>query len=147
MNRTSILLCGTLMILYLSGCERTPVYVNQPPTAMILASPTEGDRPLRVDFDATLSSDPENGVLTYSWDFGDGSTSTSAAPSNSYNETGTFTVTLTVADAEGLSDTEQTTIKVNEPPNLVPITDHAQWVYLVKHTETENGEVSGYEEG
>jgi len=33
------------------------------------------------------------------------------------------------------------------PPDLFPVSENAQWVYRVKATDTENGKISGYEEG
>ncbi|MEP6747256.1 MAG: PKD domain-containing protein [Bacteroidota bacterium] len=41
------------------------------------------------------------GVLSYLWDFGDGTTSTAKAPSHSFNKKGIYTVTLTVTSSEG----------------------------------------------
>ncbi|MDM7998888.1 MAG: PKD domain-containing protein [Dehalococcoidia bacterium] len=45
--------------------------------------------------------------LTYSWDFGDGSTSTEQNPEHEYSSAGTYTVSLTVTDAVGTPDTEE----------------------------------------
>lgn len=147
MNRIYRALAALSFLTLIHSCERPPEYVNQKPIAKVMASQTEGNRPLSVDFDASLSSDPEDGSLAYSWDFGNGTSSTSITPSKTFNETGTYTVTLTVTDEGGLQDTDQATIKVNEPPNLFPLSENSQWVYLVKSTETENGSVSGYAEG
>lgn len=133
-----------------TGCEeKEPEDVNKAPSANIVAAPLEGDSPLNVSFDAGLSTDPEGDMLSYLWDFGDGSSSTSVAPSHTYNEEGSFTAILTVSDPEGLSDKDQTIIRVNEPPRLklFPLSIDAQWVYFVKSTDTENGAVSDYEEG
>ena len=47
--------------------------VNSAPTASFSASPTSGTAPLAVNFDASASSD-DNGITSYSRDFGDGST-------------------------------------------------------------------------
>ena len=57
---------------------------NQPPTAVIGASPTSGPAPLVVNFDGTGSTDPESGALTYAWDLdGDGAYDDSRRPSPS----------------------------------------------------------------
>ena len=53
--------------------------------------------PLTVDF--TNSSVGDN--LTYSWEFGDGSTSVDPSPQHVYNQTGTFNVLLTVTNIYG----------------------------------------------
>ena len=44
------------------------------------ANVTTGPAPLTVNFSSAGSVDPEGQALTYSWDFGDGSTSTAANP-------------------------------------------------------------------
>jgi PKD repeat protein len=52
------------------------------------------------------SSDPDAGdVLTYSWDFGDGTTDVGATPTHVYLDNGAYTVRLTVTDRYGLSST------------------------------------------
>ena len=45
---------------------------NQKPVADIIASPTSGDSPLKVDFDAIGSYDPDGTIVSYVWEFGDG---------------------------------------------------------------------------
>ena len=74
---------------------------NRPPTARIVMSATEGNAPATVQFDATTSTDPEGGALTYHWDFGDGNTATGATTSHTYTQTGNYTITLTVTDPQG----------------------------------------------
>ena len=48
--------------------------------------------------------------MTYSWNFGDGSSSTSAVPSHTYSTDGLYTVTLTVTDANGCTNTYSQTV-------------------------------------
>src|SRR5919198_3760305 len=43
----------------------------------------------------------KSGGVSYSWQFGDGSTSNSEAPSHTYGAAGTYDVTLTVTYADG----------------------------------------------
>ncbi|MFJ3497747.1 carbohydrate-binding protein [Streptomyces sp. NPDC086091] len=83
---------------YIAGGNRNPV-------ARAAADKTSGALPLTVQFSSAGSSDPEGKPLTYSWDFGDGSTSTQANPSHTYTARGTFRPTLTVRDPEGLTGT------------------------------------------
>ena len=43
---------------------------NQPPAAVVTATPVSGNAPLQVTFDATGSTDPDPGdILSYQWDF------------------------------------------------------------------------------
>lgn len=53
--------------------------------------------------DASGSSDPEGGNLTFAWDFGDGNTSTNATVDHSWGEAGNYTVNVTLTDEEGAS--------------------------------------------
>lgn len=79
---------------------------NQPPIAsLIITSSVIGDSPLTVTFDASGSSDPEGSALTYSWDFGDGTSSATSSDmaSHQYTIAGTYTATVTVTDSQGAS--------------------------------------------
>lgn len=62
-----------------------------------------------VQFNGTGSIDPNGGVLTYAWKFGDGGTDTSATPTHTYTANGTYTVSLTVTNASGSSSAPATT--------------------------------------
>ena len=83
-------------------------YVDRPPVAALAASPTSGQAPLTVNFDASGSSDPDvadgDAVASYTFNFGDGSnpvTQSSPTISHTYNAasgpSGYF-VTLTCKD-------------------------------------------------
>jgi len=136
-----------ISLLVILGCEKEEKEKNHPPVANLYADVTSGDRPLKVEFNANLSSDEDGDDLTYYWDFGDDNNSTSINPTKTFGTTGSFTVTLTVTDEEGLTDVATITITVNEPPDIFPSYEHSQWVYRVKQTDTENGVVSDYDEG
>ncbi|MGA2775560.1 MAG: PKD domain-containing protein [Candidatus Omnitrophota bacterium] len=79
------------------------------PIAVIIARPTQGFSPLKVDFYGTKSHSPNGKIVSYEWDFGDGDTSNKPKAVNTYWSTtyGTrsFTVTLTVKDAKGATAT------------------------------------------
>jgi Zn-dependent metalloprotease/PKD repeat protein len=78
---------------------------NQAPTAAFTVSATAGDAPLNVTVDASASSDPEGGAVTYRWDFGDGTIGSGVTATHTYVQTGSFTITLNVTDGGGLSGT------------------------------------------
>ena len=80
-----------------------------------------GQAPLTVTFSSAGSSDPDGGALTYSWDFGDGTTSTAANPTNTYTANGTYTATLTVRDPQGATGTASVQISVGNTAPTVTI--------------------------
>jgi len=91
---------------------------NLPPIANFTYSPTFPYVGQTVTFDASGSSDPDGTIVSYEWDFGDGSTGTDALTSYTYESVGTFNVTLTVTDDLGATDTLQQEITVDPLPTL-----------------------------
>jgi len=65
------------------------------------ATPTAGGAPLTVNFLDASDGEP----ITWSWDFGDGTTSTEQSPTHTYTQVGTYNVTLTITDAKGGTST------------------------------------------
>jgi PKD repeat protein len=90
---------------------------NQAPSASISANPTGGEAPLLVSFDGSASSDPDGTIVSYAWDFGDGSTGTGATASHTYAAAGTFSATLTVTDDDGATGAASVSIAVSSPPS------------------------------
>jgi PKD repeat protein len=96
------------------------VTANLPPLAMAGATPASGYAPLTVALSAAGSSDPENGPLSYSWNFGDGSPSAIGInPSHTYVSSGGYTAVLTVTDDFGNTAQASAVITVTTP-NLPP---------------------------
>ena len=93
---------------------------NLSPTVQATADPKTGNAPLLVQFSAN-GADPEGDTLTYSWDFGDGSTSLRQNPDHTYMEPGTYNAKVTVKDSKGATGTATVQIVVNNPPgNVAP---------------------------
>ena len=65
-----------------------------------------------VFFDGGSSSDPDGDVLSFVWDFGDGSEGEGIRPNHFYESVGNFTVTLTVTDTGNLSSTVESWVLV-----------------------------------
>ncbi|MEU4626169.1 PQQ-dependent sugar dehydrogenase [Actinoplanes sp. NPDC023801] len=118
---------GELYYADLGGTIRRVRYYpgNQPPTAVIDASPTQGPAPLTVTFNGTGSTDPDpadEGRLRYAWDFtGDGVTdSTSPTAAFTYDTAGSYTARLTVTDTLNAAHTSTIPITPgNEAPTAV----------------------------
>jgi len=89
------------------------------PFAEAHADVTSGPAPLLVQFSARGSFDPDNGSLSYSWDFGDGSTVNTANPdvTHEYVE-GFYVAVLRVTDAQGLFDV--TSIEIRARFDSIP---------------------------
>ncbi len=92
-----------------------PEAVNQPPIASISANPAQGSTPLTVTFDASGSTDPENDVLTYRWNFGNGDTATGANVTRTFDTAGSYSVSLIANDGQLDSSPTFTTIVASEP--------------------------------
>jgi len=56
-----------------------------------------------VTFDGSLSTDSDGRIVSYSWNFGDGSQGSGAIAKHEFSTMGTYTVTLTVTDDRGQS--------------------------------------------
>lgn len=93
---------------------------NSAPNALVEATPVTGVVPLEVSFSASKSSDDKE-IVSYEWDFQNGSTSSSVNPVHTFSDSGSYEVLLKVTDAEGLNSTDTVTITVNEPTNEAPV--------------------------
>jgi len=101
-----------------TGVTVCPSVVNQPPSASFMATPLSGLPSLVVQFDASGSVDPEGGLLSFYWNFGDGQSGSGKIAAHTYTEAGLYTVTLTVTDSGGASDTfvRVNYIEIETPP-------------------------------
>ncbi len=87
--------------------------INTAPVAALTATPTTGVTPLDVVLDASGSTDADNDTLTYSIDYGDGTSGTEAISTHTYT-TGNYTATVTVSDENGATDTASVMITVTD---------------------------------
>jgi PKD repeat protein len=93
---------------------------NQPPVAIISATPTNGNAPLTVQFNGNGSIDNAGGGLNYAWSFGDGSTGgNQSTVSHTYNNPGSYVAVLTVTDANAMIHSATVAITVNDPDQEV----------------------------
>ena len=73
---------------------------------------------VNITFDGSKSTD--NGeIVSYAWDFGDGSTGVGKSATHSYSKAGTYTVKLVVTDEEGLTGSATISVKINEKGSFI----------------------------
>jgi hypothetical protein len=82
-------------------CHSTEGVPGYPPICDA-GGPYVGDAGVPVQFDGTGSFDTDGTIVSYEWDFGDGSTGTGPTPVHTYAEDGEYVVTLCVTDNEEL---------------------------------------------
>ncbi|MDD9206260.1 ThuA domain-containing protein, partial [Georgenia sp. 10Sc9-8] len=94
---------------FFSGAPDSAVYRvdyvagSRNPVPSIVATPTNGQAPLTVDFDASASTDPEGMALSYQWDFtNDGEIdATGPTATHTYEDEGVYSARLFVSAGEG----------------------------------------------
>jgi len=90
-----------------------------PPNAIALVNKTSGKVPLTVSFDASTSSDPDNSIASFKWEFGDGTPDASGQKEDhTYQLPGVYPGKLIVTDQSTLSDTAyfEITVLALQPP-------------------------------
>jgi PKD repeat protein len=88
-------------------------YGHRAPAARVAASSPSATAGQVVTFDASASSDPDDGdALTYAWTFDDGSTASGPSAGHAFATPGVHTATLTVTDPAGLTGTATASVTV-----------------------------------
>ncbi len=102
----------------LSEVDITELVAMKParPTASFSASTQTGGAPWIVSFDATSSSG-DGAIVSYDWDFGDGSTGSGAVIDHTFATDGEYVVSLSVRDDQ--LQTAITTATINLPTELL----------------------------
>lgn len=83
-----------------------------------IASPNPAAPGQTVSFSATASGG--QGLLSFAWNFGDGSTATGFAPTHSFATAGVFTVTVTVTDVVNTTVSGTITVTIAAPVSPPP---------------------------
>lgn len=86
--------------------------------AVLEADKVEGNVPLTVEFDASGSSYSDGSIVSYEWDFGDGTAPKlgSSSLAHKYTQIGTFTASVTVIGNDNTKSTKEILITVRETP-------------------------------
>jgi subtilisin family serine protease len=89
---------------------------NTPPVASFTYSCTD----LSCTFNGSDSRDPDGSIVSYAWDFGDGTTGSGVSASRTYSAANTYTVALTVTDNGGLTGSTSQQVTVTAPATPPP---------------------------
>jgi len=84
-------------------------------SAFEVGVPVDVRAPARFSFDGTLSS-ADTAIVSYSWNFGDGSVGIGSSADHVYSAAGSFVVTLTITDDRGASAASSRLVRVDPTP-------------------------------
>ena len=93
---------------------------NAAPTALFTLTTSSGPAPLEINFDGSLSEDSDGSVVSYQWNFGDGSSASGSTVSHTFSSVGSYTVRLTVTDDEGAQASATRQVQATEVSNANP---------------------------
>ncbi len=96
-----------------------PTPAPQPPQAVI-QGPQQGQAGDSLQFDGSYSQS-SSPIVSYDWDFGDGSTVNSMAVNHVVATPGTYNITLTVTDQNGLNHSTGEVIQIDAPAVVQPV--------------------------
>ncbi len=105
----------TLAINVLGGAAQAPVARPGGPYTGVVGT--------SVALNGNTSSDGDGSVVSYSWDFGDGTIGIGATSGHVYIAAGLYTVTLTVTDNSGLTGSATTTVNIGTSTPPPPVID------------------------
>lgn len=101
----------------LSGC----FFLNRSPVASFTRSPSAGQVPLSVFFDASASYDPDGTIVSHEWRFGDGATGSGVTTTHTYRAAGSYAAELAVSDDRGARNKTTKMIVVSAPGEEIPV--------------------------
>jgi PKD repeat protein len=93
--------------------------VNQPPVAVIAATPSSAYAPATISVSAAGSSDPDGTIASSVISFGDGTSASGLTASHTFSAAGVYTLTAKVTDNIGASSTASTSVTVKAPEVIV----------------------------
>ncbi len=87
---------------------------NKPPTAAFVYSPLSPTVGETVYFNASESADGDGMIVSYEWDFGDGSSASGQKASHVFSKEGSYKVMLVVIDNDGAKGAASQTVAVSK---------------------------------
>jgi thiol-disulfide isomerase/thioredoxin len=108
-------LFGTLSIACILFLAAPSAVANTPPMAVFEVRAGDNGSPNSVVFDASVSYDADGTIMTYQWQFGDGTTGSGATKAHTYPSVSSYTVTLVVTDNEGASRLASRAVDLSRP--------------------------------
>lgn len=101
-----------------SACQSVADVAEPPNRAALCAAggPYAGEAGAPVAFDASGSSDADGQIVSYEWDFGDGSAGSGAGAEHAYAAAGAYVVRLCVTDDDGAQSCCETEATIAERP-------------------------------
>ncbi len=108
----------------------TVMIPNRPPIALFSESASTVFTGQVIEFNASNSYDLDGIIVSYLWDFGDGTTASGVNATHAYSEIGIYTVTLTVTDNNGATNSVTAMKIVNNRPPVAVFTESATIAYV-----------------
>ncbi len=102
--------------------EHDIVYADFSPVIARAGGPYFGGVGEQINFDGRQSYSFSSAIVSYSWDFGDGTTGSGRTPAHTYSKEGRFTVHLTVTDEDGEQGSCKTYVYIDDTPPTAEIT-------------------------
>ena len=101
------------------------IYVNELVASFTMSPPEKvsAGQPVSLDAAGSYQTRPDRIIISYEWDFGDGTMGSGSTASHIFPYIGQFTITLTVTDDNVPPKTEQATANIINEPNSGPMAD------------------------
>lgn len=96
-----------------AATKSVTVAEGQAPVAKFTVTPSSGGVGTKFSFDASASTD-DGQIVSYRFDFGDGSAASGVAPTHAYTKDGLFHVVLTLKDNDNLSSALSKDLRVEK---------------------------------
>ena len=98
-----------------SASDSAVITVSNVPPALVFDAPLRVSPGIARVYSASAADSGVNDTLTFSWDFGDGSTGSGSSPSHAFATGGDFTITVKVSDGDGGTDS------ISRPVTVAPL--------------------------